>query len=168
MSTNATTTAEAAKRGRKKAEITVLKEILVRIPKTHIGAIITLVKEYCTNNKLSDCVDDEKEKKELLQLCKAKNIECTKIETMSLSEIKTAIHSISKAELIANATDEVTEELEEEEPEEEVKVPVIVAPVIVAPKPTRTKVLITDVIDDPKPTRIKVKSVAKTFEERPE
>ena len=88
-----------AKRGRKKAEITVLKEIIARLPPTHIAPVITLVKKYCEDNKLKYCVDPDKERKELEALCKEKNLDCLNINEMNLSAIKSTIRSISTGDL---------------------------------------------------------------------
>jgi len=93
------TSEEPAKKGRKKLEITVLKEIIARLPKTHIVPVINIVKEYCRKNKLDACIDDNKEKKELEALCKAKNIECPKMNEMTLGQIKTMIHSIELGDI---------------------------------------------------------------------
>jgi len=92
-----------SKRGRKKAEVTVLKEIIARLPPTHISPIIALVKKYCKDNKLDSCVDDNKERKELEALCKEKNIECPCINDMSLTEVKSVIRSIAKGNLKSKA-----------------------------------------------------------------
>jgi hypothetical protein len=95
-------TSETTKKGRKKLEITTLKEIISRLPKSHITPVIALIKEYCVKNELNDCIDEDKERKELEALCEEKGIECPKINEMNLTQVKTMIRSINLGDIKSN------------------------------------------------------------------
>lgn len=85
--------------GKQKGQRTQLKDILARVPTSHIAPIIQLISDYCVENKLEECLDSNKERNELKALCEQRKLDYGDIDSITISACKGAIKSITKADL---------------------------------------------------------------------